>query len=74
MLVKTVKWVLLKINQIGGYMMPIFQYRCLKCSEKFEVILTKSSQTPKCPKCGNTHLQKLMTTAVFKFKNKENTQ
>ncbi len=35
--------------------MPIYEYRCTKCNERFarqEPIGTHGRQRPKCPKCG----------------------
>ena len=34
--------------------MPIFEYRCLACSEQFDVLLRSAKARPpsKCPHCG----------------------
>jgi len=44
--------------------MPIFEYRCLKCNTKFEV-LHKSSNTAgevTCPNCDSMNNKKLLST------------
>jgi putative FmdB family regulatory protein len=44
--------------------MPIFEYRCNKCNNKFE-ILHKSSVNQQeiiCPNCNSTENQKLFST------------
>lgn len=41
--------------------MPIFEYRCKKCNEVFEV-LVRSSQKPECPNCKSKRLEKLIST------------
>jgi putative FmdB family regulatory protein len=37
--------------------MPIFEYICQKCQHRFEMIV-RSSQTPTCPSCESTDLDK----------------
>ncbi|HOD39256.1 MAG TPA: zinc ribbon domain-containing protein [Candidatus Wallbacteria bacterium] len=32
--------------------MPIFEFKCKKCGEKFEKIQLKSAPDPCCPSCG----------------------
>ncbi len=37
--------------------MPVYEYRCLSCGEKFEIhrgIFEKSKEEVKCDKCGST--------------------
>lgn len=41
--------------------MPIFEYRCKKCNEVFEV-LVRGSQKPECPNCKSKRLEKLIST------------
>jgi len=40
--------------------MPLYDYTCKKCNQTFE-LLVMSSTKPKCPGCGSTRLQKLMS-------------
>lgn len=41
--------------------MPIYEYRCKKCQHEFEQLVF-ASDTPKCPSCDTTKLEKLMST------------
>jgi len=40
--------------------MPIYEYRCLECGEKFEKLVRFNTSTSeiKCPKCGGRKLQR----------------
>jgi putative FmdB family regulatory protein len=43
--------------------MPIYEYRCLKCDQKFEEYLSTSDKpTPACPKCKATKVERLWST------------
>ncbi|MEW6456477.1 MAG: zinc ribbon domain-containing protein [Acidobacteriota bacterium] len=39
--------------------MPIYEFSCNECNEKFEVIILKSDQIIECPKCKGKSLKKL---------------
>ena len=41
--------------------MPLYEYTCSDCGRKFE-FLTREGQSPACPDCGGTHLEKLFST------------
>lgn len=43
--------------------MPIYEYRCLECGEKFEKLLLSISSTPQveCPRCGGRKVEKLLS-------------
>jgi len=43
--------------------MPIFEYRCKDCGEKFETLVYSSSGTEEieCPECGSTQTEKQMS-------------
>jgi len=42
--------------------MPLFEYKCLKCSHKFEVLASRSAAAPeKCPACGESALEKVFS-------------
>ena len=56
--------------------MPIYEYRCKECGEKFEKLVRFSTSTSEieCPKCGGRKVEKLIsafsarmssTTAAF---------
>ncbi len=47
--------------------MPIYEYRCRKCSHEFEELQSSNVKTMKCPKCGGTAGKK-MSAAGFVFK------
>lgn len=42
--------------------MPIFEYSCNKCEQRFEKLLRKSDQEVDCPKCRSTDLRKLFSS------------
>lgn len=45
--------------------MPIFEFRCKKCTHKFEELVFSSSadvSTIVCPECGEKAAEKLMST------------
>lgn len=41
--------------------MPIYEYRCSECGEKFEKLSLSISSTPKveCPRCGGRKVETL---------------
>ncbi len=43
--------------------MPIFEYKCEECTNKFEVLLKSSASEEKinCPKCGSVKNKKLFS-------------
>ena len=42
--------------------MPIFEYRCSSCNEKFEeLVLSRSQNHVECPRCGGTKVQPLVS-------------
>jgi putative FmdB family regulatory protein len=49
--------------------MPIYEYRCAKCSYQGE-FLQRLSEAPltKCPECGKKSLKKMVTAAGFQLK------
>lgn len=40
--------------------MPIYEYRCDECGEKFELLVRSVARqtAPTCPKCGSPQVQK----------------
>ncbi len=40
--------------------MPMYEFRCNKCSDIFEEIASASETVP-CPKCGSTDTERLMS-------------
>lgn len=47
--------------------MPIYEFKCLKCSEFFEFLAVRSEDTmeTKCPKCGAEDFERVMSTTNF---------
>jgi putative FmdB family regulatory protein len=50
--------------------MPVFEYRCKKCGEKFEKLVMNKSEKIVCSKCGSEDLEKLFSTFGFSSGNK----
>ncbi|MDY6843325.1 MAG: zinc ribbon domain-containing protein [Thermodesulfobacteriota bacterium] len=46
--------------------MPIFEYSCLGCKEKFERLLLGNHEEIECPICGGKNVEKLFSTFSFK--------
>jgi putative FmdB family regulatory protein len=43
--------------------MPTYEYRCIDCNHKFEIILSYQeyeSAIPKCPECGSPHPERII--------------
>ncbi len=40
--------------------MPLYDYKCQKCSHKFEVLVMGGEQ-PQCPQCASLELDKMMS-------------
>ncbi len=43
--------------------MPIYAYRCATCGQTFEA-LVRADRTVRCPDCGGSALDKLLTAAT----------
>ena len=41
--------------------MPLYEYKCRKCSKRFE-FLVMGSDRPRCPKCNGRDLERLFST------------
>jgi putative FmdB family regulatory protein len=43
--------------------MPIYEYQCLECGEKFEKLVRSINSSPgtECPKCGGRKVEKLLS-------------
>ena len=43
--------------------MPIYEYRCLDCDHTFQLLqrVGASSEGVACPKCGGTHVERLLS-------------
>ena len=41
--------------------MPLYEYRCERCSNEFEALVRGSSDVPRCPNCGAIDLARLFS-------------
>lgn len=43
--------------------MPVYEYRCAECGEKFDMFLRSATQkmAPICPKCGSSEVEKAIS-------------
>lgn len=46
--------------------MPIFEYACKKCGKEFELLVRPNGETPACPACQGTELEKLLSIPAVK--------
>lgn len=47
--------------------MPIFEYKCQDCSQRFEELVLNSKQAdPDCPQCGGGDVARLISTFAAK--------
>jgi len=47
--------------------MPIYEFKCLKCNEYFEVLVTRSEENVEmaCPKCHSEEFERVLSTASY---------
>lgn len=41
--------------------MPLYEYACQSCGGKFELLIRNASETPRCPECDSSRLEKLLS-------------
>jgi len=41
--------------------MPIYEYRCASCSERFEELVRRPEDPLACPECGGTESERLLS-------------
>jgi putative FmdB family regulatory protein len=46
--------------------MPIYEFLCKKCSNKFEILTSFNSKEVKCPNCKSKNVQKLISKFAVK--------
>ena len=40
--------------------MPIYEYRCAACGERFEILVPRhDAAVPRCERCGNANVERL---------------
>ncbi len=47
--------------------MPIYEFKCLKCNECFEILFTSAQDTAemKCSKCNALEIERILSSANF---------
>jgi putative FmdB family regulatory protein len=47
--------------------MPIYEFKCLKCNECFEILFTGSQETAelKCAKCDSQDVERVLSSTNF---------
>ncbi|HEY33092.1 MAG TPA: zinc ribbon domain-containing protein [Dehalococcoidia bacterium] len=45
--------------------MPIYEFKCLDCSQVSEVFVRSSEQALRCPDCGSGNLEKLVSASYM---------
>ena len=48
--------------------MPIYEYECPSCGERFERMVKLGAAIPACPKCESANVRKLVSAAAFVLK------
>lgn len=41
--------------------MPIYEFACMECEERFEELLRPSDADPTCPACGGTRVRRRLS-------------
>lgn len=41
--------------------MPIYEYECRGCGNRFERLVLKQEEAPTCPSCGNAEVERLLS-------------
>ena len=47
--------------------MPIYEFKCLKCNEYFEILFTSTQDSAemKCTKCSSPDIERVLSTTNF---------
>ena len=48
--------------------MPLYEYRCERCSNEFEVLVRRSDTAICCPSCGSNEASKKVSRSSFHLK------
>jgi len=48
--------------------MPIYEYACESCGERFDKLMSLNDPAPPCPACGAVDVRKLVSAASFVLK------
>jgi putative FmdB family regulatory protein len=49
--------------------MPLYEYRCEKCENRFEALVLSSDDQINCPECKGAKIEKLFSVFGVKFGN-----
>jgi putative FmdB family regulatory protein len=41
--------------------MPIYEYRCSRCANEFELLVLRTSPVPACPECDSQNVEQLLS-------------
>ena len=41
--------------------MPLYEYQCEPCDQRFETLIRGNGDAPHCPKCGSAKVAKLLS-------------
>jgi putative FmdB family regulatory protein len=58
---------------VGGRKMPTYEFKCLKCKNKFEITENITKYDPKkikCPKCGEKKLERIYSGVYVQTSSK----
>jgi putative FmdB family regulatory protein len=47
--------------------MPIYEYRCEACEERFEELVSADAPAPACPRCGAERAKRLLSAQAAPF-------
>jgi putative FmdB family regulatory protein len=52
--------------------MPIYEFKCLKCNDIFELLLMTNDQKlePSCPKCHSREIERVLSAASYNIGNR----
>jgi len=50
-----------------GKSMPLYEFRCLKCNDCFEILVMKKEEEVelKCPHCNSDEFERVLSTACY---------
>jgi len=47
--------------------MPIYEYKCHRCSKEFEFLSTRNDPVVLCPLCHSNDIEKIMSLTHFRY-------
>jgi putative FmdB family regulatory protein len=47
---------------------PIYEYRCTACDERFEELVPAGSESPACTACGSNEVERLFSAFATEWK------